>query len=186
MGWDKAKRCQRVSSVDFNPPIPCGMGLHQRDLRVEIIPISIHPSRVGWDFTHSLAPPFVFYFNPPIPCGMGPIPVLQFGAKSVFQSTHPVWDGTTKHCWIGGMSLISIHPSRVGWDVEMGDSPEPEPISIHPSRVGWDGYNSRLIIRSCDFNPPIPCGMGLYTLSIAQIRRKYFNPPIPCGMGLNN
>ena len=34
-----------------------------------------------------------------------------------FQSTHPVWDGTKGGVTITRDGYISIHPSRVGWDI---------------------------------------------------------------------
>ena len=33
---------------------------------------------------------------------------------------------------------ISIHPSRVGWDLIRDGKSVEDDISIHPSRVGWD------------------------------------------------
>ena len=55
-----------------------------------------------------------------------------------FQSTHPVWDGTTRLVYLSYNLEISIHPSRVGWD----------------RAIGIGGYTMD------NFNPPIPCGMG--------------------------
>ena len=57
--------------------------------------ISIHPSRVGWDFVDSTKLDNGYNFNPPIPCGMGLPPQGQKQTAAGFQSTHPVWDGTT-------------------------------------------------------------------------------------------
>ena len=34
--------------------------------------------------------------------------------------------------------MISIHPPRVGWDLEYCHKSHPSIISIHPPRVGWD------------------------------------------------
>ena len=124
---------------DFNPPIPCGMG-HTTWLAVWLaMAISIHPSRVGWDCSWT-----------------------QTSSKcSLFQSTHPVWDGTWPDRWYRHHRRISIHPSRVGWDALSCALASAAPlfqsthpvwdgtriasflrilynISIHPSRVGWD------------------------------------------------
>ena len=99
-----------------------------------------------------------------------------------FQSTHPVWDGTLKiqkGGWIIKISIhpsrvgwdlqhmgydrslrISIHPSRVGWDDNFFDFIEGNTISIHPSRVGWDESTLLNLTLLINFNPPIPCGMG--------------------------
>ena len=80
---------------------------------------------------------------------------------SLFQSTHPVWGGTTEGdpwalakanfnpptpCGVGlvlvfvaiAIASISIHPPRVGWDSERFDFFLSTFISIHPPRVGWD------------------------------------------------
>ncbi len=56
--------------------------------------ISIHPSRVGWDLASDLL----------------------HHMHNIFQSTHPVWDGTGFYLTPDGEIMISIHPSRVGWD----------------------------------------------------------------------
>ena len=122
--------------------------------------ISIHPSRVGWDdhSSHNMLQPC--HFNPPIPCGMGLMATACPGDYYPFQSTHPVWDGTLGS--IGGA--------------------ERRCISIHPSRVGWDCIISATITPTVNFNPPIPCGMGLRSdSSVPEFPN--FNPPIPCGMG---
>ena len=83
---------------------------------------------------------------------------------------------------------------------------QPSIISIHPPRVGWDPTVPPSPGRSRDFNPPTPCGVGLFisfciwiplqfqsthpvwggTRYLRQICRRcgYFNPPTPCGVGL--
>ena len=33
----------------FNPPTPCGVGLHGANDPIRILTISIHPPRAGWD-----------------------------------------------------------------------------------------------------------------------------------------
>ena len=78
--------------------------------------ISIHPSRVGWDWIG----PSAGQLDP------------------TFQSTHPVWDGTKGGVTVLRDGYISIHPSRVGWDDIRKRGPSWISISIHPSRVGWD------------------------------------------------
>ena len=80
-----------------------------------------------------------------------------------FQSTRPVRGGTTSTVRPGKpFSVISIHPPRAGRDEK--------PL-----------YALKLLF---DFNPPAPCGAGLY---VAYFWRcfKYFNPPAPCGAGHN-
>ena len=79
-------------------------------------------------------------------------------------------------------------------------------ISIHPSRVGWDPrLQPSLLNQHNYFNPPIPCGMGRSLAWMLRSRLTFqsthpvwdgtgaltgilsapfdFNPPIPCGMG---
>ena len=152
---------QRRQSADFNPPIPCGMGLVAPVDNDLVIRISIHPSRVGWDFPDRKRMALRGHFNPPIPCGMGlsqqglsssdhhisihpsrvgwdPPSPLQCRMCGRFQSTHPVWDGTLNKIRLPAKQYISIHPSRVGWDASGKPPKYPLVISIHPSRVGWD------------------------------------------------
>ena len=121
--------------------------------------ISIHPPRVGWDFSKIFGP-------------------LTFP----FQSTHPVWGGTCACADFDGCISISIHPPRVGWDCSMRLMPGRSSISIHPPRVGWDHYLNATDYASADFNPPTPCGVGLSRQFCCR-SRSYFNPPTPCGVG---
>ena len=96
VGWDVESSPLLASYKYFNPPIPCGMG---HDLvffsPVERL-ISIHPSRVGWDKSPASFAAAVGDFNPPIPCGMGRQKIFKPLLKLLFQSTHPVWDGTSE------------------------------------------------------------------------------------------
>ena len=117
--WDGTNHPEPRGKIerDFNPPIPCGMGLDYPGSLQDIGYISIHPSRVGWDncFATSKGAAYISihpsrvgwdtatrrwrrminHFNPPIPCGMGQRGEGAAPAASPFQSTHPVWDGTT-------------------------------------------------------------------------------------------
>ena len=146
--------------------------------------ISIHPSRVGWD--RSLR--------------------MRKDAIRKFQSTHPVWDGTSSKDTPAFKFCISIHPSRVGWDAASSHCGVGNALfqSTHPV---WDGTLRSYQPYWClpYFNPPIPCGMGPcnpvetigdFRISIHPSRvgwdafrggsvtfTPYFNPPIPCGMG---
>ena len=162
VGWDRCAPCKMTPVSYFNPPIPCGMGLPVLLAADQQIPISIHPSRVGWDLIRK----------------------IQKILLMIFQSTHPVWDGTLyartsrlclQHfnppipCGMGPFLCvsaavwrqISIHPSRVGWDEGLAAQEHSRDISIHPSRVGWDDSPKSVSLDSNYFNPPIPCGMGL-------------------------
>ena len=55
-----------------------------------------------------------------------------------FQSTHPVWDGTLFLATHAFAWLISIHPSRVGWDKVTNGRTKYQWVfqSTHPV---WDG-----------------------------------------------
>ena len=157
-------------SNNFNPPIPCGMGPAQ--------PLLLRDS--------------TSYFNPPIPCGMGRSLILLTWIRALFQSTHPVWDGT-KTLWCFDRDIgISIHPSRVGWD----DSPtlsvvydrrfqsthpvwdgtqiaelteRYNEISIHPSRVGWDRAGGGAKTGACISIHPSRVGWDHRIASIREI-----------------
>ena len=124
-------------------------------------PISIHPSRVGWDHKGALVWP----------------------RDAEFQSTHPVWDGTTLRAAhvTPGQHFNPPIPCGMGQLLDRGLMVG-EGISIHPSRVGWDQNIHDSKISCCHFNPPIPCGMGRRRRFSSGLLR-YFNPPIPCGMG---
>ncbi len=119
VGWDSHGIQVRCRDRDFNPPIPCGMGRCRFKEDTTMTRISIHPSRVGWDVYHiTYKEEESVYFNPPIPCGMGrdcsaghldtvgiSIHPSRVGWDNtfrhsvyrlpIFQSTHPVWDGTS-------------------------------------------------------------------------------------------
>ena len=117
VGWDSTDSVIISCLHYFNPPIPCGMGhcgcrmtvdywefqsthpvwdgtqfinVFLLDHKISIHPsrvgwdykisyvdklriISIHPSRVGWDPFPPMLIPIFLNFNPPIPCGMGPV-----------------------------------------------------------------------------------------------------------------
>ena len=103
-------------------------------------------------------------FNPPSPCGEGPLAVNPRSAWTLFQSTLPVWGGTTFLPAVLQSIQISIHPPRVGRDL------------AEISRNTW----------MMDFNPPSPCGEGRTTVHGFIKISRYFNPPSPCGEGLQN
>ena len=78
----------------FNPPSPYGEGLLG-----------------GWcQLAH------IIYFNPPSPRGEGQSPAEKRVAALIFQSTFPVWGGTSvlRHLFL--FCAISIHPPRGGRD----------------------------------------------------------------------
>ena len=120
---------------------------------------------------------------PPSPCGEGHSPAPQCESPDLFQSTLPVWGGTAE----------SRPPS-----------PEQQFQSTLPV---WGGTSASISDSPCpqDFNPPSPCGEGLFgglepghahVISIHPPRvgrdigsgrglchSAYFNPPSPCGEG---
>ena len=172
----QALRLDRNPNTDFNPPIPCGMG-HAFDIATESFRvISIHPSRVGWDFAavHVVSSKFEFQSTHPVwdgtlrrlyPFQTGHISIhpsrvgwdicrrISATNHRTFQSTHPVWDGTAGSWWWSLRAQISIHPSRVGWDKGVNIMILSDYISIHPSRVGWDSKKYMITYISCDSYP---------------------------------
>ena len=123
--------------------------------------ISIHPPRVGWDLS---IPP-------------------QEMLMPRFQSTHPVWGGTSPCCSGTDGCYISIHPPRVGWDIFSAEGCGVPIISIHPPRVGWDECVQR---QSAEVEISIhPPRVGWDCPLLASLSRlPNFNPPTPCGVGL--
>ena len=123
--------------------------------------ISIHPPRVGRDATKQSRRGRTMYFNPPSPCGegrlSGPFSSIMWG----FQSTLPVWGGTTTACFSTEtartfQSTLPVwggthFPHSAAWVFD---------ISIHPPRVGRDPPLDGSGLVTADFNPPSPCGEG--------------------------
>ena len=59
---------------------------------------------------------------------------------------------------------ISIHPPRAGRDYHRGNRrADGGLISIHPPRAGRDSNSVSAGRMSYNFNPPAPCGAGLYS-----------------------
>ena len=130
--------CSAMRKFYFNPPTPCGVGQEFFAAIGGVGCISIHPPRVGWDLIPRQPLVWKLYFNPPTPCGVGPPAQRPKPGKYRFQSTHPVWGGTKAGDLGGWVEKISIHPPRVGWDLE----------------------NYVMSMAGKDFNPPTPCGVG--------------------------
>ena len=74
----------------------------------------------------------------------------------LFQSTHPVWGGTTYMARRKQPTDISIHPPRMGWDfIKFQDLISELDISIHPPRMGWDCFSCSTASRSSiSIHPP--------------------------------
>ena len=104
----------------------------------ELIHVSIHPPRVGWDTGWDGVPWLTINFNPPTPCGVGPVWVPKPQAAEKFQSTHPVWGGTVIPIHTGLIQGISIHPPRVGWD-ETGNALGLSGSAFQSTHPVWGG-----------------------------------------------
>ena len=123
----------------FNPPSPCGEGPFQRLACADLKLISIHPPRVGRDYKKREKSGEKRRFQSTLPVWGGTPGSGGSGTGgSEFQSTLPVWGGTSSTNRECGSFRISIHPPRVGRDVNGCTS---APFAI-------------------DFNPPSPCGEG--------------------------
>ena len=116
-----------------------------------------------------------------------------------------MWDGTNDDLEPEGMDEISIHPSRVGWDLILIHTIDFILISIHPSRVGWDAEKrvpcgTAILFQSTHpvwdgtqphhgsfFNALFQSTHPVWDGTCDRIHRyppvQDFNPPIPCGMG---
>ena len=134
-------------------------------------PISIHPPRVGWDFREPRRPSrnSPISIHPPrvgwdILSSLAEIPLF------VFQSTHPVWGGTSG---VGSdfetFPSISIHPPRVGWDPTILRCPAAIMISIHPPRVGWDWRHREGRSEWAEFQSTHPVWGGTGFLSYSTV-----------------
>ena len=113
-------------------------------------------------------------FNPPIPCGMGRCSSTRSLLPQIFQSTHPVWDGTS--CMSSTCQLIRDFNPPIPCGMGRDDGLQHCRmllISIHPSRVGWDKKCTRNLDQSTYFNPPIPCGMGRPQPLPLRARKKF-------------
>ena len=168
-------------SISIHPP-RVGRDRCLTTLRI-VSNISIHPPRVGRDnytpffdstllIFQSTLPVWggtsrpsalcatMNYFNPPSPCGEGPLTEKGINYKALFQSTLPVWGGTPPAGAVKRLCRISIHPPRVGRDIEI--------------------IQLRILLKH--FNPPSPCGEGRFGPARGGPNPD-FNPPSPCGEG---
>ena len=112
--------CQRIplSRNHFNPPSPCGEGLHPGQ-KSDIILLfqSTLPVR-GGTRRHGKRHTETKDFNPPSPCGEGRPGIYNSRDHQEFQSTLPVRGGTV-HMIVNRIDgMISIHPPRAGRDGE--------------------------------------------------------------------
>ena len=162
VGWDAGRnRPQRRQSTDFNPPIPCGMGRRSHLSHLRPAYISIPPSRVGWDasWRESEGEPSISIHPSRVGWDVGG---NDFWVDlSLFQSTHPVWDGTQ----------LSTH------------SPSSSENFNPPIPCGMGRGGGKSAAEPGTFQSTHPVWDGTVLLALAPHRCKHFNPPIPCGMG---
>ena len=115
VGWDYPGGPMPAAPSYFNPPTPCGVGQRKVEIMLNIE-----------------------NFNPPTPCGVGPSTGAHFCFFWSFQSTHPVWGGTLLVRPQPIRMSISIHPPRVGWDVEP-QHPAPIDLEFQSTHPVWGG-----------------------------------------------
>ena len=114
-----------TTSISIHPP-RMGWDCSTRDRKVSVKLISIHPPRMGWDHVTVMDLQPSTHFNPPTPYGVGPKTDTNTPQQKRFQSTHPVWGGTTTagverdptvfqstHPVWGGTSRIFLSTSNV-------------------------------------------------------------------------
>ena len=102
-----------------------------------------------------------------------------------FQSTHPVWDGTRCRCRSTWSANDFNPPIPCGMGRLSGAAGRRAArISIHPSRVGWDLQKHIPKDWRRRFQSTHPVWDGTWLASWGYPAPPYFNPPIPCGMGL--
>ena len=171
--------------------------------------ISIHPPRVGRDlnvFISGLLASSISIHPPRV--GRDLLGAQQGRPNSLFQSTLPVWGGTSIHDAAMFQVQISIHPPRVGRDGRNGKyAQRKDKISIHPPRVGRDWFYQEWIKKAGISIHPPRVGRDLHDDSLSIFdrrisihpprvgrdgqgrryhgRRSNFNPPSPCGEGLH-
>ena len=101
---------------NFNPPSPCGEGREVRNIGV-YRPDFNPPSPCGEGLTVWIALGKVVLFQSTLPVWGGTSPDLAFFCHDmIFQSTLPVWGGTSVTPRKRRKTNISIHPPRVGRD----------------------------------------------------------------------
>ena len=170
--------------IHFNPPAPCGAGLRRRDFHnpqrlfqstrplrggtryrisaFHVIQISIHPPLAGRDLKDRADSEEAYDFNPPAPCGAGLQTYIDDKTEGEFQSTRPLRGGTPETGAPPPPTGISIHPPLAGRDADVLCREPVRLISIHPPLAGRDRPLLPARPRQNHFNPPVPCGAGLF------------------------
>ena len=124
--------------VLFQSTHPVWGGTITLDCTIRTVVISIHPPRVGWDCLTLMIHLLWSNFNPPTPCGVGRSHTIKSAINFLFQSTHPVWGGTS---------------SILGSEAASADFNPPTPCGVGHSQKGNKSHYH-------NFNPPTPCGVG--------------------------
>ena len=155
-GRDRALCVPTFCGNHFNPPAPCGAGLHT--------------IRYTYRGDH---------FNPPAPCGAGRDRASPEGRQTDFNPPAPCGAGPPLLPLLPQLFPISIHPplaGRDGWsDAQSGCGA----ISIHPPLAGRDTIGSCAVASSRDFNPPAPCGAGRpFPVTIRSREEISIHPPL--------
>ena len=102
------------------------------------MPVSIHPPRVGRDRCNNHARFCLSVSIHPPRVGRDDQQKYRVLADKLFQSTLPVWGGTSARHLDGTYQGVSIHPPRVGRDALFTRAGYTKQVSIHPPRVGRD------------------------------------------------
>ena len=114
-GEGRAPLPRTKARYNFNPPSPCGEGQSVRSGHFVALDISIHPPRVGRDScAASSRSIWDRNFNPPSPCGEGPDFPVKAYKLSEFQSTLPVWGGTSSSVRLCRFNSYFNPPSPCG------------------------------------------------------------------------
>ena len=137
-GRDPNRCIKWQTRCHFNPPAPCGAGLH----------CDSHNGQASHNF------------NPPAPCGAGRLCWLKSISKSSFQSTRPVRGGTWGMYCPSPRSRYFNPPAPCGAGLQAIADLR---IVINFNPPAPCGAGHPIMIQSADdldFNPPAPCGAG--------------------------
>ena len=148
----------RIPVISIHPPrVGRDDVIRRKDRRASI---SIHPPRVGRDAAPGFRRAGTRHFNPPAPCGAGQACDLILREKIKFQSTRPVWGGTT--AWANSASCLIFQSTRPVWGgtglIKLAR--RYGIISIHPPRVGRDSNNTQKQLCVLLHNIQVRCNLA--------------------------
>ena len=157
-GRDGTNGLTRLSTNYFNPPAPCGAGLHGL--------AALHGSTQ--------------YFNPPAPCGAGrQVAVAVKSGGAYFNPPAPCGAGRASNLHLCAETVISTHPPRAGRDNAPPNVPEQFLYFNPPAPCGAGPQPIAQRFRRNNFNPPAPCGAGLLDNALDSGRHIQFQPTRP-------